>query len=80
MHPCDTCTGMEAFRVAQDNESTGFTTELKLMDTQAFTRINFSEHKPNTCKWKLTLEIQFQVLFNGQHSLLYERGILPEAN
>lgn len=50
MHPCDTCTGMEAFRVAQDNESTGFTTELKLMDTQAFTRINFSEHKPNTCK------------------------------
>lgn len=73
MHPRDTCAGMEALQVAQDNGSTGFTTELELMDTQAFNRIDFSEHEPNTCKWKLTLEIQFQVLFNGQHSLLYER-------
>lgn len=50
MHPRDTCAGMEALQVAQDNGSTGFTTELELMDTQAFNRIDFSEHEPNTCK------------------------------
>lgn len=47
MHPLDT---WRHLRVAQGNESTGFTTELKLMDTQAFNRIDFSEHRPNTCK------------------------------